>query len=235
MKRKIIALVLVLSLVPSVILGASTKYTKTEKVIYNPIKVSIDGTEVSGTIKIGNKTYVNLSELSVTLNKGYGVNENGDVNLEKLNSKYGFAKGSWGDSLNDIIKLENRKPDKEWLGMQGYVINKYGINCIEYYGFDLDYLSYGLEIYEVTDKNYHDVFELLCDKLYDQYETLVSKSFNNFPNSPDVILPEEALKKGYANLTAEFNSKNGTAYLKLDTDDNRNFRVTIAYGQNYNN
>jgi hypothetical protein len=241
MKRKIIALVMILVFIPSLLLAASTKYTKTEKVTYNPGKLTFDGVNINGTIKIGNATYVNVSELSASLNKNCTKYVNGDISIYNKTEKYDFGNVNWGSSKEDVIKSEKRLPDLEDGDAIVYVgKTKFGKQCSYYYYFINGELDSGIVLFNENSDNSNKCFELfdgICNNLYDQFGNIENKNFQIYNDCPDNLDVHEAIKLGYAYRYANFDNGKNHAYLSIYSD-NSTIYVAIQYKSSkdfYNN
>ncbi len=235
MKRKIIALVMVLAFIPSLLLAASTKYTKTEKVTYNPGKLTFDGVNINGTIKIGNATYINVSELCASLNKNCTKYSNGDIDIYNKTEKYDFGNANWGTTKEGVIKSEKRIPDADY-GDSIIYFNKtkFGKPCSYHYHFVNGILKKGIVIFDENSDNSDKCFELfdsICKNLYNQFGNIENKDFHIDNDCPDNLDVNEAIKQGYAFRYANFDNGKNHAYLSVSSNDSIIF-IGIQYQSN---
>jgi hypothetical protein len=229
MKRKIIALVLVLVLIPSMLLAASTKYTKTEKVTYNPGKVTFDGVNINGSIKIGNATYINVSELSAILNKNCTKYNNGNIAISKKVSEYDFAKCNWGQDKLQIIKNEGTSPE---INKTNYILYNsqmyYGQPCDVCYNFTNNKLTSGYYFIKVNETNCIDMFKHMTNLLYEQFDSIKEKGIHYKNDIPEDTPMLDAIKNDDIYLYAQYLNDTTQAIIFLQSDDNGSIGLTIG-------
>lgn len=231
MKRKIIALVMVLLLIPSVILGASTKYTKTEKVTYNSNAVVIDGTQVTDTVTINGTTYIKARSLAAQMDKTFDIKSNGSITINKKVSFYDFAKGNWGDNKAEIIKREGKEPRTDapsFLFYDNYPLLGYSSHLS--YSLDKNNnLIGGIATFDVTDENFTLIYNSVENALISQFGNISSKQHNFLKDYQENMDYTDRLKQGYISLVSNFYSENVSVKLILANDSNNRLRLDVMY------
>lgn len=237
MKRKISAfvLVLVLVLIPSIILATSTKYTKTEKVTYNPCTVAIDDINLTDTIKIGDKVYVSTNSVADILGKSHSVDKKGNISIDKQYGKHDIGKGTWGDTKADVINAEGRQPDLNQTDKLTYQdAFNFGLTGTIYYMFNNDKLNGGMITYDVSDEDGYADFEYLCNELYKHFDGITSKELKVNANCPSNLDVTEAISQGYAYRKATFLNDRTSVTLWLDNKADGSLIISIIYEKQIN-
>jgi hypothetical protein len=230
MKRKIIVLVMVLVFIPSLLLAASTKYTKTEKVTYNPGKLTFDGVNINGSIKIGNATYINVSELCASLNKNLVKYSNGNITISNKKRVNGFLNSKWGDTPESVINKYG-KPDTEDVSMISYLNNfQYGKDCATGFYFEDRKLTKAFHSFITTYDDCLTEYEDLVKTLYNEFDYIVFKDAYLPSNCPTNLDWSDAIKGYGAYMYTKLTNNTDTALITLKYNPSYGyFNITIDY------
>jgi hypothetical protein len=217
MKRKIIALILMLALIPGLTFAEFIMPgTRTEKVSHLVNDVSVDGADVFDTLKIGNKTYVETNSLAKALGKSHSVDKKGNISLYQKLRLSGFRESKWGDTKEKVISIYG-KPHSEIGNTIGYFNDTcYVKSCAIWFDFNNNSLVRGSLSYTTTYENCIREYEELVKALYDDFGFMVLKNAYLPDNCPTNISLAEAIKSYGAYAFAEFECEHDSARIELN-------------------
>lgn len=233
MKRKIIALVLVLSLLPSIAFAKGLLYSpkvETKSVSYYSNQVLIDGLKIKDTVTIDGEVYINANALAGFYDKDISKGKEGTVLINKKDYNFDFARGNWGQSKAQIIKNVGYSPkinktDSIIYNSQIY----YGLICDVNYLFTNNKLTAGHYFLTVNDQNCLDIFKHMTNLIYEQFDSIEGKGIyykNDIADDTPIL---DAIKNDDIYLYAEYLSDTTQAFIFLQSDNKGGLQLGVSF------